>query len=140
MLQKYEKINIRTNGINLYEITNNIIDWINKIKFNEKGLVPAIAQEIRTGKVLMLAWMNSEAVKKTLELGTAVYYSRSRDKLWVKGETSGQFQVLKDLRLDCDGDAILVLVEQKKDIACHTGRETCFYRSYEDNDWKELII
>ena len=115
-------------------------DWINKIKFNEKGLVPAIAQEIRTGKVLMLAWMNSEAVKKTLELGTAVYYSRSRDKLWVKGETSGQFQVLNDLRLDCDGDAILVLVEQKKDIACHTGRETCFYRSYKDNDWKQLIV
>ena len=110
-------------------------DWTNEIKFNKDGLIPSIAQDHKTGKVLMLAWMNLESIKKTLELGSAVYFSRSRNKLWLKGETSGQYQILKSFKLDCDGDAILLVVEQKKEIACHTGRESCFFRTLKENDW-----
>ncbi|HIP63298.1 MAG TPA: phosphoribosyl-AMP cyclohydrolase [Archaeoglobus profundus] len=97
------------------------------IKFDEKGLVPVIVQDINTKEVLMLAYANREALKKTLETGYAHYWSRSRRKIWMKGETSGNFQRVVEVRIDCDGDAILYLVEQKG-VACHTGNYTCFYR------------
>ncbi|CAG1066147.1 phosphoribosyl-ATP pyrophosphohydrolase / phosphoribosyl-AMP cyclohydrolase [uncultured bacterium] len=101
---------------------------ISALKFNEKGLVPAIAQDASTGEVLMMAWMNAEAVEKTLSTGKAHYYSRSRNSLWLKGETSGNFQEVREVLYDCDGDTLLVLVEPKGP-ACHTGERTCFYRS-----------
>lgn len=98
------------------------------LKFNEKGLVPAIAQDATTGEVLMMAWMDQEAIEKTLSTGKAHYFSRSRNSLWLKGETSGNFQAVKGVRYDCDGDTLLVLVEPRGP-ACHTGERTCFYRS-----------
>ncbi len=101
---------------------------ISGLKFNEKGLVPAIAQDAATGEVLMMAWMNQEAIEKTLSTGKAHYYSRSRNSLWLKGETSGNFQEVREVLYDCDGDTLLVLVEPKGP-ACHTGERTCFYRS-----------
>lgn len=97
-----------------------------KLKFDDKGLIPAIAQQHDTGEVLMLAWMNSDAVKETLSSGRVCYYSRSRRKLWKKGETSGQIQTLKKFRIDCDQDTILLLVDQIG-VACHTGRRNCFF-------------
>jgi phosphoribosyl-AMP cyclohydrolase len=100
-----------------------IFDMIN---FNEAGLVAAIAQQHDTGEVLMLAWMNRESIEETLATGQVCYFSRSRQKLWRKGETSGQMQTLVDLRIDCDGDAVLLLVDQTG-VACHTGRRSCFY-------------
>ncbi len=100
-------------------------------KFDASGLVPAIAQQHDTGEVLMMAWMNADAIRETLESGRVCYWSRSRQALWKKGETSGQFQDLKELRLDCDGDTILVLVDQTG-VACHTGRRNCFYRAVLD--------
>ncbi len=101
------------------------------IRFDAAGLVPAIAQEARTGEVLMLAWMNREAVAETLAMGRVCYFSRSRAALWRKGETSGQVQRLVELRLDCDGDALLALVEQTG-VACHTGRRSCFFHAIRD--------
>ncbi|APH54262.1 Phosphoribosyl-AMP cyclohydrolase [Granulibacter bethesdensis] len=98
------------------------------IRFNDQGLVTAIAQQHDTGEVLMLAWMNREAVEETLATGRVCYFSRSRNGLWRKGETSGQVQTLIELRVDCDGDALLVLVDQPG-VACHTGRRSCFYRA-----------
>jgi phosphoribosyl-AMP cyclohydrolase len=111
--------------------------WLDEIKWNADGLVPAIAQDHASGKVLMLAWMNREALTATVTEGRAVYWSRSREKLWRKGEESGHVQVIKDVRLDCDGDAVLLLVEQKGGIACHTGRRRCFYRALDDGAWRE---
>jgi phosphoribosyl-AMP cyclohydrolase len=99
-----------------------------EIRFDERGLVPAIAQEADTGEVLMLAWMNRDAVTATLATGEAHYWSRSRAKLWKKGESSGQVQKLRDFRIDCDGDSILLTVDQTG-VACHTGRHTCFFRA-----------
>lgn len=110
-------------------------DWLDKIKWTDDGLVPAIAQEEGSNKVLMMAWMNREALALTAESGHAVYWSRSRDRLWHKGEESGHQQVIKDIRLDCDNDVILLTVEQKGGIACHTGRHNCFYQKLEDNQW-----
>lgn len=107
----------------------NTAELISDIKFNRDGLVPAIAQQYDTGEVLMMAWMNEESVAETMRCGRAVYYSRSRQKLWRKGETSGQVQVLCDILLDCDGDTLLVRVDQKG-VACHTGRRSCFYNAY----------
>ena len=107
------------------------------IKFGPDGLVPAIAQQHDTGEVLMMAWMNREAVRLTLTEGRACYWSRSRRKLWRKGETSGQVQQLRELRLDCDGDALLLLVEQEG-VACHTGRRSCFYRAWREGAWTTL--
>src|SRR6185312_11554913 len=104
------------------------------IAFDANGLVPAIAQQHDTGEVLMMAWMNREAVSETLATGRVCYFSRSRNKLWRKGETSGQVQSLKELRLDCDGDALLLLVDQTG-VACHTGRRSCFYRAWRDGGW-----
>ena len=111
-------------------------DWIEAIVFDENGLVPAIAQDAETGRVLMFAWMNREAVEKTVELGEAVYFSRSRQKLWHKGEQSGHTQAVREIRLDCDGDVLLLAIEQHGGIACHTGRESCFFRRLEHGRWQ----
>ncbi|MCY3768922.1 MAG: phosphoribosyl-AMP cyclohydrolase [Gammaproteobacteria bacterium] len=111
---------------------------IEQIKWNEAGLVPAIAQQHDTGKVLMVAWMNREALELTLAEGRAVYFSRSRQKLWRKGEESGHVQELREIRIDCDSDVVLMQVEQIGGIACHTGRENCFYRRYRDGEWEEV--
>ncbi len=109
--------------------------WLDAVKWNADGLVPAIAQEAATGKVLTLAWMNREALAATAKEGRAVYWSRSRAKLWRKGEESGHVQTVKDIRLDCDSDAVLLLVEQRGGIACHTGRERCFYQQLQGDRW-----
>jgi phosphoribosyl-AMP cyclohydrolase len=107
--------------------------WLNKVKWNEHGLVPVIAQELGSNDVLMFAWMNREALAKTVELGEAVYWSRSRKKLWHKGEESGHIQKVCELRLDCDEDVVLLKVEQVDRIACHTGRHSCFFQRFEGN-------
>lgn len=112
--------------------------WLEKVKWNADGLVPAIAQDVHTGQVLMMAWMNAEALELTLQEKRAIYYSRSRSKLWRKGEESGHVQQLHDLRLDCDGDCILMQVEQIGGIACHTGREHCFFYQLQDDEWTSV--
>lgn len=106
-------------------------ELLTEIRFNDAGLVLAVAQQHDTGEVLMVAWMNKDAIEETLNTGRVCYWSRSRGALWRKGETSGQVQALKELRLDCDGDSILLLVDQTG-VACHTGRRTCFYRAVRD--------
>ncbi len=106
-----------------------------ELAWNSQGLVPAVAQDWQTGEVLMLAWMNREALELTVREGRAVYWSRSRGRLWRKGESSGHVQLLKELRLDCDGDTVLLRVEQVGGIACHTGRRSCFYRKLEHGGW-----
>lgn len=110
-------------------------NWLNKVNWSEDGLVPAIAQDAGNGDVLMVAWMNREALKRTVESGEAVYWSRSRKKLWPKGEESGHVQKIKEIRLDCDADVILLKVEQVGGIACHTGRHDCFFQKYENGQW-----
>lgn len=110
--------------------------WLNDVKFNEDGLIPAIAQDYQTGRVLMVAWQNREALALTAEKKQAVYYSRSRQKLWHKGEESGHFQTVHEIRLDCDADVIILQIEQHGGIACHTGRESCFYRKLTENGWE----
>jgi phosphoribosyl-AMP cyclohydrolase len=112
--------------------------WLDEVKWTVDGLVPAIAQDAETGKLLMLAWMNREALRETVDSGYAVYWSRSRAKLWRKGEESGHQQLVKELRLDCDNDVILMKVEQQGGIACHTGRESCFYKRYENGQWQSV--
>ena len=104
------------------------------VKFGANGLVPAIAQQFDTGEILMVAWMNREAVRASLTEGSACYWSRSRGKLWRKGETSGQVQRLCEMRLDCDADTLLLLVDQQG-VACHTGRRSCFFRAWRDSGW-----
>lgn len=104
---------------------------LKSIAFNGNGLVPAIAQQYESGEVLMMAWMNREAIRETLATGWVCYWSRSRGSLWRKGEDSGQVQYLRELRIDCDGDTLLLLVEQTG-VACHTGRHNCFYRAVRD--------
>jgi phosphoribosyl-AMP cyclohydrolase len=111
--------------------------WLDEIKWNDQGLVPAIAQEAGSGKVLMVAWMNREALEETAKSGRAVYWSRSRCKLWRKGEESGHVQTVMEIRLDCDNDVVLLQVEQAGGIACHTGRHNCFFRVFRDNQWVE---
>jgi len=108
-----------------------------EIRFDVDGLVPVIAQQHDTGEVLMVAWMNRDAVRATLAEGRVCYWSRSRKKLWRKGETSGQKQLLRDFRLDCDGDTVLLLVDQTG-VACHTGRRNCFFRAWRDDGWTEI--
>jgi phosphoribosyl-AMP cyclohydrolase len=115
------------------------VNWLDEVKWDTDGLVPAIAQESGSGKILMMAWMNPEALRLTHETGHAVYWSRSRGKLWHKGEESGHQQVVRKLRLDCDGDVILLEVEQKGGIACHTGRHNCFYRELQGDTWVEVL-
>jgi phosphoribosyl-AMP cyclohydrolase len=106
-------------------------DWIESVAWNADGLVPAVAQDAASGEVLMLAWMNRESLRRTVESGEAVYWSRSRKALWKKGETSGHLQRVLEVRLDCDSDAVLLRVESVKGIACHTGRRRCFFTKLE---------
>jgi len=115
-----------------------VISWLEDIKWNDAGLVPAIAQDAETGENLMVAWMNREALAETAELGVAVYFSRSRKKMWRKGEQSGHQQRVVEMRLDCDSDVILLKVEQKGGIACHTGRRNCFFKIFRDGEWVEV--
>ena len=110
-------------------------DWLREVSFNDNGLIPAIAQDAQSGEVLMMAWMNAEALEYTARTQAAVYYSRSRDKLWHKGESSGHVQKVHEIRIDCDADVILLRVEQQGGIACHTGRRSCFYRRLDDDGW-----
>jgi len=110
--------------------------WLDEINWNTDGLVPVIAKDISTGKVLMHAWMNREALSNTAETRQAVYWSRSRRQLWRKGEQSGHVQHVKEIRLDCDADAILLVVDQEGGIACHTGRQSCFFRKLQDKQWR----
>ena len=117
------------------------MNWLDEIRWDERGLIPVIAQEAATGDVLMFAWMNREALQETAESGRAVYFSRSRSRLWRKGEESGHVQVVHDVRLDCDNDVILLKVSQLGQesgpaIACHTGRHSCFFHRYEDGQWR----
>ncbi|MFO1419262.1 MAG: phosphoribosyl-AMP cyclohydrolase [Methylotetracoccus sp.] len=113
-------------------------DWLDQVKWNEDGLVTAVAQEASTGVVLMLAWMNREALALSFSEGYAVYWSRSRGRLWRKGEESGHRQKIVEIRLDCDGDAILLRVEQAGGIACHTGRHHCFYQRLGAAGWEPV--
>lgn len=112
--------------------------WLDRVSWTEDGLVAAIAQDAASGRVLMVAWMNRDALVQTWQKGEAVYWSRSRKKLWHKGEESGHIQKVKDIRLDCDGDAILLQIEQQGGIACHTGRESCFFSRLEQGRWVEV--
>lgn len=109
--------------------------WLDRIQWTADGLVPVIAQDADSGEVLMFAWMNREALQQTVTRGDAVYWSRSRNRLWHKGETSGHVQKVHEIRLDCDADVILLKIEQVGGIACHTGRRSCFFHRLEDDDW-----
>jgi phosphoribosyl-AMP cyclohydrolase len=111
-------------------------DFIEAVAWNEQGLVPAIAQDANTGRILMMAWMNREALLLTAQENKAVYWSRSRARLWRKGESSGHEQTVSEIRLDCDGDVIVLQVQQKGGIACHTGRASCFYSVLQDGQWQ----
>lgn len=117
--------------------TNISEDWLNQLQWDELGLIPAIAQDEKTGKILMFAWMNKESLKQTQEKGHAVYWSRSRKKLWAKGEESGHTQIVSSIRCDCDKDVLLLAIKQVGGISCHTGRETCFYNQLDNNlEWQ----
>ncbi len=111
--------------------------WIDAVKFDKQGLVPVIAQDADNGRVLMVAYMNADALRETADTGRAVYYSRSRSSLWRKGEESGHIQEIVDIQIDCDGDVLILQVKQAGGIACHTGRNSCFYRSLRDGKWLE---
>lgn len=118
-------------------------DWLSAVHFDEQGLIPAIAQDAHTHAVLMVAWMNQDALAETIATGKAVYWSRSRQRLWRKGEESGHTQQIKEIRLDCDGDVLLLRVEQLGGIACHTGRESCFFQRLDTDEhglkhWKTV--
>jgi phosphoribosyl-AMP cyclohydrolase len=110
-------------------------DWLDMVKWTDEGLVPAIAQDAQDGTILMLAWMNREALSLTAREGRAVYWSRSRQKLWRKGEESGHEQVVKEIRLDCDNDVVMLKVQQRCGIACHTGRRSCFFQRLDGDHW-----
>ena len=112
--------------------------WLDEIRWTADGLVPVIAQEAATGKILMFAWMNRESLQLTADEGYACYWSRSRNKLWRKGEESGHRQKVLEIRFDCDEDVILIAVEQEGGIACHTGRHSCFYRRLKDGQWETV--
>jgi len=114
------------------------MNWLDEIRFDKNGLIPAIAQDVTSGKILMMAWMNRESLRLTAENNQAVYWSRSRNKLWHKGEESGHTQKIVEIRFDCDEDVILLKVEQQGGIACHTGRESCFYRRLQGDKWVEV--
>ncbi len=111
------------------------LPWFEQLRWDAEGLVPVVTQDAASGRVLMLAWMNREALRQTFEQGRAVYWSRSRGRLWRKGEESGHAQRVLEIRLDCDADALLLRVEQAGGIACHTGRESCFFRKLDDGRW-----
>jgi len=110
-------------------------DWLDAIRFDERGLVTAIAQEVLTHRILMVAWMDRQALQETARTGRAVYWSRSRRRLWRKGEESGNVQTVREIRTDCDGDVVLLKVEQSGGIACHTGRHSCFFNLLQDGRW-----
>ena len=110
-------------------------NWLDRIKWTADGLVPAIAQDAQSGRVLMMAWMNRESLQRTVECGEAVYWSRSRQQIWHKGESSGHTQKIKHIRLDCDADVLLLDIEQIGGIACHTGRQSCFFEELLDGQW-----
>jgi phosphoribosyl-AMP cyclohydrolase len=112
-----------------------VSEWLDELRWGADGLVAAVAQDAATGRVLTVAWMNRDALKATVERGEAVYWSRSRQRLWHKGEESGHVQKLRELRIDCDADAVLLKVEQVAGIACHTGRESCFFRKLDNGSW-----
>jgi phosphoribosyl-AMP cyclohydrolase len=114
------------------------VTWLEEVGFDERGLVAVIAQDAVGGRVLMVAWANAEALAETAATGQAVYFSRSRGRLWRKGEESGHRQRVQEVRLDCDGDVVLYIVEQVGGIACHTGRESCFYRRLRDGQWQAV--
>jgi phosphoribosyl-AMP cyclohydrolase len=111
------------------------VSWLDEVPWNEHDLVAVVAQDFSSGRILTVAWMNREALQKTAETNQAVYWSRSRKKLWRKGEESGYTQKVREVRIDCDADAILLKVEQVGGIACHTGRESCFFRKLENGEW-----
>ena len=111
-------------------------NWLDKVKWNKDGLVPVVVQDGNSHKVLMHAWMNRDALEKTHQTGKAVFWSRSRQKLWTKGESSGHFQHVKSIKLDCDCDTVLLTVKQESGIACHTGREHCFFMTLADDEWQ----
>jgi phosphoribosyl-AMP cyclohydrolase len=113
-------------------------NWLDELHWDANGLIPAIAQDAKSGRILMMAWMNKESLALTAEKKEAIYWSRSRGKLWHKGETSGHTQKVLEIRLDCDDDVLILQVEQSGGIACHTGRESCFYRVLENNHWQEV--
>ena len=115
------------------------MNWLDSVKFDQDGLIPAIAQDAQTGRILMVAWMNREALQLTADNKRGVYWSRSRQKLWHKGEESGHIQVVKEIRLDCDADVITLQIEQLGGISCHTGRESCFYRKLDDNRQWQIV-
>lgn len=111
-------------------------DWLDAVKWDAGGLVPVIAQDVFTNRVLMFAWMDREALALTNQTRKAVYFSRSRDRLWFKGEESGHEQIVRDIRIDCDADVVLLKIQQVGGIACHTGRHSCFYSSLRDDQWQ----
>jgi phosphoribosyl-AMP cyclohydrolase len=121
----------------------NIQNWLSQVKFNEQGLVPVIAQDFKSKDILMMAWMNQSSLQETVELGQAIYWSRSRGRRWHKGEESGHFQNIKEILLDCDGDTLLLMVEQVGGIACHTGAPNCFFQPLKKNNqeiyWQSSI-
>jgi phosphoribosyl-AMP cyclohydrolase len=112
--------------------------WLDEVKWDGAGLVPAIAQDAASGRILMVAWMDRDALQLTAETGIAHYFSRSRQRQWKKGEESGHMQAVHELRLDCDGDVVVLQIEQAGGIACHTGRESCFYRRLQDGEWQVI--
>ena len=111
------------------------MNWLDEIKWSKDGLVPAIAQDTETNKIMMFAWMNRESLQQTVQTRKVTYYSRSRQQLWYKGESSGHTQLLKEIRIDCDNDVILLMIKQVGDIACHTGHTSCFFKRYTDGKW-----
>lgn len=113
-------------------------NWLDQVKWDEHGLVPVIAQDAVSGDVLMFAWMNRESLERSVACGEAVYWSRSRGKLWHKGEESGHTQIIREMRTDCDNDVILLKIEQTGGIACHTGRRSCFFQKFGDKQWQEV--
>ena len=114
------------------------MSWLDDVKWDERGLVPAIAQDAESGRVLMLAWMDRAALERTAQTGEAVYYSRSRARPWRKGEESGHVQRVREIRMDCDNDVVLLKVEQVGGIACHTGRPACFFQRLVDGRWETI--
>ena len=112
--------------------------WVNELKWDDDGLIPAIAQELDSGRVLCMAWMNREALLLTMKEQRAIYWSRSRKKLWRKGEESGHIQLVHEIRIDCDQDVVLLKVQQQGEIACHTGRHSCFFLKLENKSWKAV--
>jgi len=127
----------QTSQVQVSRIGPDGMTWLDTVRFDSQGLIPAIAQNVQDGEVLMVAWMNRESLAETVATGRAVYWSRSRQRLWRKGEESGHTQTVLGLRIDCDADVILLEVEQTGGVACHTGRRRCFYRRLTDGVWQE---